>query len=82
MRAPAPAAVDSVLLNIDVTGANLRTIIALCYRSIDLALWIVSLENDLGSCRYFPSAAHAFIRAMLRRRISPCSGSLPFWDFK
>ncbi|MEC8571641.1 MAG: hypothetical protein VXY82_11280, partial [Planctomycetota bacterium] len=63
MRAAAPATVDYALLNIDVTGSNLRTIMALCHRSIDLALWIVSLENDLGSCRYFPSAAHAFIRA-------------------
>ncbi|MEC8344541.1 MAG: hypothetical protein VXZ63_05310 [Planctomycetota bacterium] len=41
MRAPAPAAVDSVLLNIDVTGSNLRTVMALCQRGIDLALWIV-----------------------------------------
>jgi hypothetical protein len=40
MRAPAPAAVDSVLLNIDVTGSNLRTVMALCQRGIDLALWI------------------------------------------
>ncbi len=41
MRAAAPAAVDSVLLNIDVTGSNLRTVMALCQRGIDLALWIV-----------------------------------------